>query len=170
MTTTTSRFPLKHLDDEQIISRVYLGDELKNIQLFTALKQGKDSLEILLPNHFEKLNKCVQKISVLVHSTVVSSFALENDIFTGYSFLMLQNLPNENFDLSNRMNFAQEQVSPIEASMFLNILAYSLLCEEATDEDEQYFAAFMIDYLKELAHFNNKNSKFNIGAFLRLID
>ena len=84
----SSHFPLKHLDYEQIINNVYLGDEPKNIQIFTALKQGKDSLDKLLPNHFEKLNECVQKVSVLAHSTVAGNFTFENDVITGYPFLI----------------------------------------------------------------------------------
>jgi hypothetical protein len=169
-TITTSRFPLKHLDDEHIVNKVYLGDEAKNIQIFTALKQGKDSIDKLLPNHFEKLNKCVKQVSVLVYSSVFSTFAFENDIKNGYSFLMLKDLPNEQIDLSNTMNYAQENLYPVEASMVMNIFAYGLLCEESTDDDEQYFAAFMVDYIKELAHFNKKNVNFDISAFLRFID
>ena len=68
------------------------------------------------------------------------------------------------------MNYADEHLGLIEASMVLNVLAYSLLCEESTDEDEQYFAAFMVDYIKILASENYRNKKFNFSAFSRVID
>lgn len=163
-------FPLEKMSRDQILNKVYLADEGNNFQLFESLQQGRKAIDQFLPNHFDKLNKCAQEVSTLLFSHEIEVFSLESDLQPDFPFLMLANAPTGSFSLCNRLNYGQEQVTIIEASMVLNTLAYCLMCERSNNENEQYFAAFMADYLKLLARHNQNNDAFNCNAFDRLID
>lgn len=170
MLNTATKLNISLLDSESILANVYLADHDKNMQIFAALQQGSEAINKFLPNHFEKLNNSCRAVGVILSSPELKAFTLETEIRSGFPFLMLANIPEQGIHISNRMNYADEHLSPIEASMVLNVLAYSYLCEQSTDEDEQYFCAFMVDYLKMLSSKNHSNKKFNSSAFLRVID
>lgn len=168
--TIEQTFPLFILDDEQIQNNVYLGDVAKNIEIFKALLNGKDVINALLPNHFEKLNKCCNGISAILECDEIRIFTFEKEIRTGFPFLMLDKYPNDDTYISNRMNYSNGKLSHIEASMALNALSYCYLCETTENEDEAVFSAFMLDFLKILASHNYKTEGFNSSAFYSLID
>lgn len=170
MLNTTLKLNLSLLDSEYIINNVYLADHEKNMEIFAALQQGSDAINKFLPNHFAKLNKCCRVVGGLLASPQIENFILESEIRSGFPFLLLEDFPVDGVRIINRMNYADQHLGLIEASMVLNVLAYSLLCEESTDELEQYFAAFMVDYIKTLASENYKNKTFNYSAFWRVID
>lgn len=170
MLNTAIKLNLSLLNSESILTKVYLADHDKNMQIFAALQQGSEAINKFLPNHFAKLNKSCRAVGGILASPEIKTFTLESEIRSGFPFLMLENFPVQGVRIINRMNYADEHLSPIEASMVLNALAYTLLCEESTDEDEQYFAAFMVDYIKILASKNRSNKKFNSSAFSRVID
>lgn len=170
MQNTAIKFNLSLPESDYILNNVYLADHDKNMQIFAALQEGKDAINKFLPNHFEKLNKCCSDVGVLLYSEECNTFILESEVRSGFPFLMLANIPEQGIQISNRMNYADEHLNPIEASMVLNVLAYSYLCEKSTDEDEQYFSAFMVDYLKTLSSKNRSNKNFNSSAFWRVID
>lgn len=170
MLNTAIKFNLSLLDDENILKNVYLADHEKNMQIFAALQQGSEAINKFLPNHFEKLNKSCGEVGKIMASPEINSFTFESEIRSGFPFLMLENVPHQGIRLINRMNYSDEQLNPIEASMVMNLFAYTYLCEESNDEDEQYFSAFMTDYIKMLASKNYRNKKFNSKAFLNIID
>lgn len=170
MLNTTLKLNLSLLDSEYIINNVYLADHEKNMEIFASLQQGSEAINKFLPNHFAKLNKCCRVVGGLLASPQIENFILESEIRSGFPFLLLEDFPVDGVRIINRMNYADEHLGLIEASMVLNVLAYSLLCEESTDELEQYFAAFMVDYIKTLASENHKNKTFNYSAFWRVID
>ncbi|BBL22213.1 MULTISPECIES: hypothetical protein [Acinetobacter] len=170
MQNTAIKFNLSLMDNDTILKNVYLADHEKNMEIFAALMQGKEAINKYLPNHFGRLKLCCMEVCTLLSSPDIHNFILEDDIRAGFPFLMLDGVPEEGTILSNRMNYADEKVGPLEASMVANVLAYSYLCEQSGDEDEQYFAAFMVDYLKMLASYNRSNKKFSSSAFTRIID
>lgn len=170
MLNTAIKFDLNLLDTDYILNNVYLADHENNMEIFKALQQGSCSINKFLPNHFEKLNKSCLVISTLLSSPECKTFILETEIRSGFPFLMLRNVSDEGVRIANPMNYSDEHLSPLEASMVLNVMSYSYLCEQSNDENEQYFAAFMVDYIKILASYNFKNDKFNSSAFKNLID
>lgn len=170
MLDTAIKFDLSLMDSDTVLSNVYLADHENNMEIFAALMQGKDAIEQFLPNHFAKLNMRCQEVCTILSSPQMGIFLLEDDIRAGFPFLMLQGVPDQGITISNRMNYADEKVSPLEASMIANVLAYSYLCELSDDGDEQYFAAFMVGYIKDLASYNRNTPNFNSQAFYRVID
>lgn len=170
MLNTAIKFNLSLLDSDTILSKVYLADHDNNMQIFAALQEGSEAINKFLPNHFNNLNKSCHKISVLLSSPEMKTFTFESEIRSGFPFLMLEDIPEQGIQISNHMNYADRHLSPIEASMVLNVLAYTYLCEQSDNEDEQYFAAFMVDYLKILGCKNRNNKSFNSSAFLAIID
>lgn len=163
-------FPLVMLDQEQIQNRVYLGDVEKNIEIFNALLKGKKAINELIPNHFENLNKCCRAISSIIQRDDFQILSFENEVRSGFPFLMLYNYPSEDCVISNRMNYATEKLTHIEASMAINAMSYCYLCESTENEIEAEFSAFMLDFIKILASHNYETECFNSSGFYNIID
>lgn len=170
MTQTIQKFPLLKIDNETILNHVYLSNEGKNMEIFAALQKGNEAINQFLPNHFKQLSKCSCEVSKILNVNGMSDFSFESEIRKNYTFLMLAHTPDSNFTIINCLNYGEEEVSNLEASIILNIFAYSLLCENSSNETEQYFCAFMVDYLKYLSYKNKGNSSFNSKAVLAIID
>lgn len=170
MPNTTIAFNLSLMPNEKILQTVYLADHGKNMEILNALMQGNDAINKFLPDHFRKLRLSCLKVCTLLSSPDMHAFLLESDVRAGFPFLMLDCVPDEGTTISNCMNYADEHVSALEASMVANVLAYSYMCEQSSNEDEQYFAAFMVEFIKDLASHNYEMPNFNSSAFYRIID